>query len=110
MNDYAKAIDVKEMGKRFKLVRQKLGMTQTKIAEELGTSQLMVFRMEKKGKRPFTVFPQYADVLLSACFSRWASFQEVRHRRREPVQQELLAQLYRQGKTVSPQGRGDGPN
>ena len=47
MNDYAKAIDVKEMGKRFKLVRQKLGMTQTKIAEELGTSQLMVFRMEK---------------------------------------------------------------
>ena len=47
MNDYAKAIDVKEMGRRFKLVRQKLGMTQTKIAEELGTSQLMVFRMEK---------------------------------------------------------------
>ena len=47
MNDYSKAIDVKEMGKRFKLVRQKLGMTQTKIAEELGTSQLMVFRMEK---------------------------------------------------------------
>ena len=47
MNDYAKAIDVKEMGKRFKQVRQKLGMTQTKIAEELGTSQLMVFRMEK---------------------------------------------------------------
>lgn len=39
MDDYAKAIDVKEMGKRFKLVRQKLGMTQTKIAEELGTSQ-----------------------------------------------------------------------
>ena len=47
MNDYAKCIDVKEMGRRFKLVRQKLGMTQTKIAEELGTSQLMVFRMEK---------------------------------------------------------------
>ena len=47
MNDYAKAIDVKEMERRFKLVRQKLGMTQTKIAEELGTSQLMVFRMEK---------------------------------------------------------------
>ena len=47
MNEYAKAIDVKEMGKRFKLVRQKLGITQVKIAEELGTSQLMVFRMEK---------------------------------------------------------------
>ena len=38
MNDYAKAIDVKEMGKRFKLVRQKLGMTQTKIAEDLDES------------------------------------------------------------------------
>ena len=47
MNDYAKEIDVKEMRRRFKLVRHKLGMTQTKIAEELGTSQLMVFRMEK---------------------------------------------------------------
>ena len=32
MDEYAKAIDVKEMGKRFKLVRQKLGMTQTNIA------------------------------------------------------------------------------
>ena len=47
MNDYAKAIDVKEVGRRIKLVRQRLGMTQVKIAEELGTSQLMVFRMEK---------------------------------------------------------------
>ena len=42
MNDYAKAIDVMEIGWRFKLVRQKLGLTQTKIAEELGTSLLMV--------------------------------------------------------------------
>ncbi len=47
MNEYAKSVTVKEMGRRFKLVRQKLGMTQVKIAEELGTSQLMVFRMEK---------------------------------------------------------------
>ena len=47
MNDNIKSIDVKEMGRRFKLVRQKLGMTQVKIAQELGTSQLMVFRIEK---------------------------------------------------------------
>lgn len=47
MNDYAKSVDVKEMGRRFKLVRQRLGMTQTQVANELGTSQLMIFRIEK---------------------------------------------------------------
>lgn len=47
MNDFAKSIDVKEMGLRFKLVRQKLGMTQTQVGEQLGTTQLMVFRIEK---------------------------------------------------------------
>jgi DNA-binding XRE family transcriptional regulator len=40
MNYYAKAIDLKEVCKRFKLVRQKLVMTQTKIAEELGTESV----------------------------------------------------------------------
>lgn len=47
MNEFTMSIDVKEMGRRFKLIRQKLGMTQTKVADELGTSQLMVFRIEK---------------------------------------------------------------
>lgn len=47
MNDYAKSVDVKEMGRRFKLVRQKLGMTQIQVARELDTSQLMIFRIEK---------------------------------------------------------------
>ena len=40
MNDYAKAIDVKEMGKRFKLFRQNLEGTQTKMAEELSTESV----------------------------------------------------------------------
>ena len=47
MDDFTQSIDVKEMGRRFKLVRQKLGMTQTNVAHILGTSQLMVFRIEK---------------------------------------------------------------
>ena len=47
MNEFTNTIDVKEMGRRFKLVRQKLGLTQTKLGQLLGTSQLMIFRVEK---------------------------------------------------------------
>ena len=47
MNDIVKTIDVKEMGMRFKLIRQKLGITQTDLAEQLGTSQVMIYRIEK---------------------------------------------------------------
>jgi len=47
MNDIVKTIDVKEMGMRFKLIRQKLGITQTNLAEQLGTSQVMIYRIEK---------------------------------------------------------------
>ncbi len=35
------------MGRRFKLVRQKLGLTQTQVGTILNTTQLMVFRIEK---------------------------------------------------------------
>ena len=49
MNDIVKTIDVKEMGMRFKLIRQKLGITQTNLAEQLGTSQVMIYRIEKGG-------------------------------------------------------------
>ena len=47
MNDFTQSIDVKEMGRRFKLVRQKLGLTQTQVGTILNTTQLMVFRIEK---------------------------------------------------------------
>lgn len=47
MNEFSKALDVKEMGRRFKLVRQKLGLTQTQVGTMLNTTQLMVFRIEK---------------------------------------------------------------
>ena len=50
MNDIVKTIDVKEMGMRFKLIRQKLGITQTNLAEQLGTSQVMIYRIEKGEK------------------------------------------------------------
>ena len=47
MNDFTQSIDVKEMGRRFKLVRQKLGFTQTQVGTILNTTQLMVYRIEK---------------------------------------------------------------
>ncbi len=47
MNEFTQSIDVKEMGRRFKLVRQKLGLTQTQVGTILNTTQLMVYRIEK---------------------------------------------------------------
>ena len=41
MDELIKNVDVKEMGRRFKLVRQRLGLTQTEVANELDTTQLM---------------------------------------------------------------------
>ena len=38
---------MKELGRRFKLIRQHLGLTQTEVANQLETSQLMVYRIEK---------------------------------------------------------------
>ena len=56
MNDIDKTIDVKEMGMRFKLIRQKLGITQTNLAEQLGTSQVMIYRIEKGEKIMSSLF------------------------------------------------------
>ena len=47
MNEFTQSIDVKEMGRRFKLVRQKLGLTQTQVGTILNTTLLMVYRIEK---------------------------------------------------------------
>jgi len=47
MDENIKTLDMKELGRRFKLIRQQLGLTQTDVAEQLGTSQLMVYRTEK---------------------------------------------------------------
>ena len=40
-------IELVELGRRFKLVRQKLGITQNFLAEQINTSQLMIHRVEK---------------------------------------------------------------
>ena len=40
-------IELVELGRRFKLVRQKLGITQNILAEQINTSQLMIHRVEK---------------------------------------------------------------
>ena len=47
MDELIKNVDVKEMGRRFKLVRQRLGLTQTDVANQLDTTQLMIHRIEK---------------------------------------------------------------
>jgi len=47
MEERQKNIDMKELGRRFKLIRQHLGLTQTEVAKQLETSQLMVYRIEK---------------------------------------------------------------
>ena len=47
MDELIKNVDVKEMGLRFKLVRQRLGLTQTDVANQLNTTQLMIHRIEK---------------------------------------------------------------
>ena len=41
---------------RFKLIRQKLGITQTNLAEQLGTSQVMIYRIEKGEKIMSSLF------------------------------------------------------
>ena len=46
MDELIKNVDVKEIGRRFKLVRQRLGLTQTEVANELDTTQLMIHRIE----------------------------------------------------------------
>ena len=47
MDEHFKTVDMKELGRRFKLIRQHLGLTQTEVANQLGTTQLMIYRTEK---------------------------------------------------------------
>ena len=47
MEEKDKKLDMKELGRRFKQIRQHLGLTQTEVANQLETSQLMVYRIEK---------------------------------------------------------------
>ncbi len=47
MKEFTTPIDLVEIGRRFKLVRQKLGMTQTDVGKQINTSQLMIHRVEK---------------------------------------------------------------
>ena len=47
MEELQKDIYMKELGRRFKLIRQRLGMTQTEVGKQLNTTQLMICRVEK---------------------------------------------------------------
>jgi transcriptional regulator with XRE-family HTH domain len=47
MEEIQEVIDMKELGRRFKLIRQRLGMTQTEVGKQLNTTQLMICRVEK---------------------------------------------------------------
>ena len=47
MKEFTTPIDLVEIGRRFKLVRQKLKMTQMDVGKQINTSQLMIHRVEK---------------------------------------------------------------
>ncbi len=47
MKEMQQYMDMKELGRRFKLIRQRLGLTQTEVGKQLNSSQLMVCRIEK---------------------------------------------------------------
>ena len=57
------------MGRRFKQIRRKIGMSQTEVGEKLGTTQLMVFRVEK-GENVLS--PLFLDMMLF--YSQYISF------------------------------------
>lgn len=69
MADFKRTINVEEMGRRFKLIRRKIGMSQTEVGQILGTTQLMVFRIEK-GENVLSPF--FLDMLLF--YSQYISF------------------------------------
>ena len=117
MNDYAKSVDVKEMGRRFKLVRQRLGMTQTQVANELGTSQLMIFRIEKGENvlSPFflgllmfysqsvsleALLGKTFDIEDENLFSKTYSLNSIVKAKLEILREEVLAQLNETGKKL----------
>ena len=47
MSGWNKHFRGRPLGRRFKLVRQRLGLTQTDVANQLDTTQLMIHRIEK---------------------------------------------------------------
>lgn len=47
MIDDINIVTVKEIGKRLKLVRQKLGLSQSEVAKEINSSQLTISKVER---------------------------------------------------------------
>jgi transcriptional regulator with XRE-family HTH domain len=47
MNEILENVDIKELGIRLAATRKKLGLRQTEVAIELGTTQLMVSKVER---------------------------------------------------------------
>ena len=47
MKELTTSIDLVELGRRFKLVRKKLGISQKRLGEQINTTQLMICRIEK---------------------------------------------------------------
>ena len=47
MDEWIREIGIKEMGARLKWVRQRLALTQTEVANEIGSTQLAISKMER---------------------------------------------------------------
>ena len=68
MKELTTSIDLVELGRRFKLVRKKLGISQKRLGEQINTTQLMICRIEKG------IRTQYGVILaLMMFFSNYAS-------------------------------------
>ena len=113
MDDRVKSVNMEEMGRRFRLVRQKLGYTQTYIGEQVGTSQLMIYRVEKGFHimAPLLLFySKYVslDALLSKefnidderMFSKDYTTNTIVREKLTSLREELLAKLDEVGKQL----------
>ena len=68
MKELTTSIDLVELGQRFKLVRQKLGISQKRLGEQINTTQLMIYCIEKG------IRTQYGVILaLMMFFSSYSS-------------------------------------
>ena len=89
MDELIKNVDVKEMGRRFKLVRQRLGLTQTDVANQLDTTQLMIHRIEKGDN---ILSPMFLALLLF--YSRSVSLEGLLSKNFDIEDESLLSKDY----------------
>ena len=85
MIELLNTIDVKEIGKRLKLVRQKLRMTQTDVAKEINSTQFTISKIER-GENVLS--SSFLDVLLF--YSQSVNIDMLLAKHFDPADEDLL--------------------